>query len=257
MESSAAFQSSHCLLANEVRPFRYTLLALGIASVLACLLVVWGFIRMERKPDPLDPACIMLFLSISDLMLAVVAVLDGSNVACSSNQLCLFKAIISQYFGFASFLWTASMSHSSYITVSQLFLPQTADHSKLMKIYHGICWGVPACTAVVMLLTSTLAPTGYVCSLNVSSIASFNNNSIPVSTDNLQVNTCFLVYLLQYSLCFSFLDLYLLIYRYFLVHCDPITMPMPSSSCTLSYFSYRYFWWNCTICMSSDFSRTL
>ena len=118
-------------------------------------------------------------------MLAGVAVLDGSNAACSSNQLCLFKAIVSQYFGFASFLWTASMSHSSYITVSQLFLPQTADHTKLMKIYHGICWGVPAFSSVLMLLTSTLAPTGYVCSLHVSSIASFN--SVPVSIDNLQV----------------------------------------------------------------------
>ena len=245
MDNSTVFQSSHCLLANEVRPLRITLLALGISSVLACLLIVWGFIRMERKPDPLDPSCIMLFLSISDLMLAVVAVLDGSNAACFSNQLCLFKAIVSQYFGFASFLWTASMSHSSYITVSQLFLPQTADHTKLMKIYHGICWGVPACTAILMLLTSTLAPTGYVCSLYVSSIGSFN--SVPVSMDNLQVILVSYVVFLPSSLLHvafvSYNDTYIiyqLMCLYFFIYADPISAS--SLLCISSSFSYRFFW---------------
>lgn len=178
---------SHCLpeVGYSIQ-LRYTLLSLASTSILGCLAVFWGFVRMERKPDPLDPSSILLFLSLSDIMLAIVAVLDGANVACTSNQLCLFKAIVSQFFGFSSFLWTAAMSHSSYVTVSQLFLPQTADHTKLMKVYHGICWGVPGFTAILMLLTSTVAPTGYLCSLHTSTFR-LNTTGTRVTMDDVQL----------------------------------------------------------------------
>ena len=156
-------------LALDQPELRYVLLVLGCTSILGCMAVFWGFARTERKPDPLkDPSSIMLFLTVSDVMLAVVSVLDGSNAGCSSNALCVFKAVVSHYFGFASFFWAAAMSHSSYVAVSQLFLPQTADHGKLMKTYHGLCWGIPAGTTVLMLLTSTVAPTGYWCALQVN-----------------------------------------------------------------------------------------
>ncbi len=192
------------------------LLVLGCTSILGCMAVFWGFARTARKPDPLDPSSIMLFLSVSDVMLAVVSVLDGSNAGCSSNALCIFKAVVSHYFGFASFLWTAALSHSSYVAVSQLFLPQTADHGKLMKRYHGMCWGVPAGTTVLMLLTSTLAPTGYACALQVTgttataaaaATTSLGSAGATLNATEFQIAVAVLVYFLPLLLV-EFFNLY-------------------------------------------------
>jgi hypothetical protein len=100
------------LMGYESLNLEYILLALGLISSISCLAILFGFIRMGHTPHLFDPTIIILLLAICDLMLAITSILDGLSVQCSSNQLCWIKAIMNQFFGISSFLWTAAMSHS-------------------------------------------------------------------------------------------------------------------------------------------------
>lgn len=121
------------MMGYESLNLQYILLGIGLTSSIACTAILFGFVRMGHTPHIFDPTIIILFLAICDFMLAITSILDGLSIACSSNQLCWTKAVLNQFFGISSFLWTAAMSHSSYTAVSGLYRRQTLDSSTLMK----------------------------------------------------------------------------------------------------------------------------
>lgn len=158
------------MMGYEYLKLNYILLTLGLTSCIACLAIILGFIRMVHIPHIFDPTIIILFLAICDFMLAMNSILDGLSIQCSSNQLCWTKAILNQFFGISSFLWTAAISHSSYTAVSGLYTRQTLDSSTLMKRYHICCWGLPFIIVIIMFGTSTSAEsTGYSCISGIES----------------------------------------------------------------------------------------
>jgi len=120
--------SSPCL--GTYSPFQENILSylqwsLGSTSVLSCLSIFFGFLRMPNRPSFRDPSSMILWLTLSDLCLGVVTIAEGSSSpACSSTEAynwCIFKACLSEFFGLSTFLWSGAMSHSSYVQVSQIF----------------------------------------------------------------------------------------------------------------------------------------
>jgi Slime mold cyclic AMP receptor len=158
------FPTSRCGPAVVIfSSLRYISVALGATSIFACCLIFLGYGRMERRPDAFDTSSCLLFLTICDFILAVMSVLDGADLSCFSRELCWFKACMSQFFCTSGFMWTAVMSHSSYVGVKQLFAAPIQDSQKVMIRYHILCWGLPLLVTSVMVWTSTPTSTGYPC----------------------------------------------------------------------------------------------
>jgi hypothetical protein len=132
-----------------------------IASLSACAScsVVANYAMMAERPKLNDPSSMILFLTLSDLALSLVAMLsmrgiDKSVLEGSEYHMCETKVILLIYFTFSSFLWTAAMSHSSYLTVKNLFTAwgqrsgssTIRDDKALISYstrYHVVCWGTP------------------------------------------------------------------------------------------------------------------
>ena len=149
-------------------------IALGVLSLLACSFVFVGYLRNRSRPKILDPGSMLIMLTFSDAMLAFGTLLEGlrpAHKACetdSSISLCILKASISQFFGLASFLWSAAMAHSSHSQISQLFQLQRhpehgGDHQLdkqryKMLLYHCYCWGLPFLSLLVLLATQSAGP---------------------------------------------------------------------------------------------------
>lgn len=159
--------------------------AWGITSVLACLSILWSWARMSNRPTLTEASSMIICLTLSDMFLGVLAILEGSTYSgnyttesgsCAVDAVCIFKALLAQFFGFSSFLWSACMCHSSYRQVSQIFLSFSHAHlvtqqqsSKeallergtwTMLQYHALCWGVPGLSTLLMLATSSAGPSG-------------------------------------------------------------------------------------------------
>ena len=165
--------------------------AWGLASVLACMSILWSWFRMANRPKLTDASSMIIFLTLSDLCLGLNAVIEGSTAgnpgsystdsraalgACQVSGLCVFKACVAEFFGLSSFLWSAAMSHSSYKQVTQIFLSFTRSHlltqqqgkandaldsnTWTMLQYHMLCWGVPFFSTCVMLATRSAGPSG-------------------------------------------------------------------------------------------------
>ena len=94
--------------------------------------------------------------------------IDKTVLEGSEYHMCASKVMLLVYFSFSSFLWTAAMSHSSHLTVKNLFSPLTVQTSRRSSMrrdslavgtsafnqgsshtsqysvwYHVGCWGLP------------------------------------------------------------------------------------------------------------------
>merc|ERR1711991_1155782 len=93
--------------------------------------------------------------------------IDRTVLEGSEYHMCASKVMLLVYFSFSSFLWTAAMSHSSYLTVKNLFSSSTMQASRRSSMrrlsltagtsttsqgsyttnysiwYHVGCWGAP------------------------------------------------------------------------------------------------------------------
>ena len=103
-----------------------TIITISALSSCASLSVLASYACMKDRPKLSDPSSMIIFLTISDLALSFVAMIsmrgiDKAILDGSEYHMCESKVMLLIYFSFSSFLWTAAMSHSSYITVKNLF----------------------------------------------------------------------------------------------------------------------------------------
>eukprot|EP01041_Mallomonas_annulata_P006730 gene6729-13628_t len=155
--------STDGLPAYQDTPLKILFTVLGGVSILACLYVCFSFYFSKQRPPLLDPSAMIFFLAISDFFISVDFVVEGMSSLFvkqyCSRELCFLRAAGSQFFSLSSFLWTASMSHSSYLAVKNLFQQWNQSRTqaipawKLMIGYHIFCWGISA-LAVALSLAS-------------------------------------------------------------------------------------------------------
>ena len=103
--------------------------AWGLTSVMACLSIFLSWARMTNRPRLTDASSMIICLTLCDLALGINSIVEGSTSSanyssgagsCAVDGVCIFKALVAQFFGLASFLWSACMCHSSYQQVTQV-----------------------------------------------------------------------------------------------------------------------------------------
>lgn len=103
--------------------------AWGATSVLACLSILVSWLRTVNRPKITDASSMIICLTLCDMALGINTIVEGSTYStnyssggsgCTVDGLCIFKALVAQFFGMASFLWSACMCHSSYHQVTQV-----------------------------------------------------------------------------------------------------------------------------------------
>lgn len=128
-------------------------IAVSSISTFASCSVLASYALMSGRPSLSDPSAMIIFLTVSDFMLALAAIVSVKGVKSSvlngpENHMCTAKVILLVYFSFSSFLWTAAMSHSSYTSVRAMFSAR-GQHSMTSRVvdytlwYQLICWGIP------------------------------------------------------------------------------------------------------------------
>ena len=69
--------------------------------------------------------------------------IDRTVLEGSEYHMCASKVMLLIYFSFSSFLWTAAMSHSSYVTVKNLFLTLTVQTTRRASMRRALCQQAP------------------------------------------------------------------------------------------------------------------
>lgn len=168
---------------------------LGSLSLLACSAVFLGYCWRRRRCSIflLDPQSMVLMLACSDFFLGLASLLEGlypAHKACEEPALmdmCTLKACLSQFFGLASFCWSAAMAHSSHSQISGIFSEFAGVGSRgsvakskqySMLVYHCYCWGLPFLSLLIMLATQSAGPaSSHVCWV-IASRSSSNDSQL-------------------------------------------------------------------------------
>ncbi len=160
----------------------------GSLSVLACLMVILGYIR--RRGSLHDTSSMIAMLALSDMFLGINTILEGAYPAyntCSSiknENICVLKACFGQYFGLSSFMWSGAMAHSSFRQINRslnvvqfnAFGTQQKPHPSML-MYHIIAWGIPLLSLIVVLATKSAGPSSsHMCWITID--RSDNNDSV-------------------------------------------------------------------------------
>jgi len=116
------------------------------------------------------PYKLIMFLSVADFFSSSTYILavqdlginpeDKGTDCFEDNFMCFFTAGMSQYFDFASFLWMGVISFNIY----QIMVKRVGEGAKdFEKIYHLVCWGVPAFFLIIVTATDGLGDAGNWC----------------------------------------------------------------------------------------------
>lgn len=140
---------------EERKSSRELLLGFGLVSCVTCLIVfVSFFITFHKNRDSFSNnlSSMIAFLTLSDFCLSLITMSESSEYFCTTERLCSFRKITSQFFTLCSYTWTASVCYSSYYTVSKFYHPWDTSTSSTnnnvsirnqMLRFHLFSWGLP------------------------------------------------------------------------------------------------------------------
>jgi len=120
-------------------------IAISSISAFFSILVLLNYYFMKERPRLNDPSSMIVFLTLSDLAIAIVGCFLSRTG--SGFIYCDIRVTILLYFSYASILWTAAMSHSCFTMVQNLLRSKRVKN--LFYRYQIICWGVPLISSII------------------------------------------------------------------------------------------------------------
>ena len=131
--------------------FGATLSMLGSGFIIASYVC---FPRLRTFPYRL-----IMWLSVADFVSSFSYLLGISKDldSCTENGRCTFAALLNQFFGVASFVWTAVVAYNCYAVLVQQ--KGRAVEGYAMK-YHAVAWGLPLLLTIIAGSTGSLGDAG-------------------------------------------------------------------------------------------------
>jgi len=114
-------------------------------SAVACCAVLINYSCMAERPKLTDPSSMIVFLTFSDLVLALIGCFLSRTG--QGFTFCEIRTTFLIYFSFSSILWTSAMSHSSYVMVKSMLRSKRVSYLSLR--YQLLCWVSPVVTTVI------------------------------------------------------------------------------------------------------------
>jgi len=153
---------------QEFRPDHQRLLEIlvvicGCLSLLGSLFIIITFISFKQLRAP--ALRLVLFLSITDFMSTVdyiTSIIPSYNTAtCEMYPLCYIQSAFGQFAELSRIFWVSCIAFNLWLIAARGMSEAVAN--RLQKVYHGVSWGVPAVTVIIIFATGIYGPAGSWC----------------------------------------------------------------------------------------------
>eukprot|EP01113_Clastostelium_recurvatum_P037116 TRINITY_DN5397_c0_g1_i1.p1 TRINITY_DN5397_c0_g1~~TRINITY_DN5397_c0_g1_i1.p1 ORF type:complete len:295 (+),score=59.32 TRINITY_DN5397_c0_g1_i1:58-942(+) len=141
------------LVSSQVHTINIIAIASASLGALGSLFIIITFIFFKQVRS--FATQLMFFLSLSDLLASLAWYPFGQL----SPELCIVQGAALHFFLCSSFFWTMCLS----ISLLAIFYSERFDLQDFLKLFHAICWGVPAVFVFVCLLTGKYGSNGVWC----------------------------------------------------------------------------------------------